>query len=201
MKIRELFEAGEQSGKLVIFDIDDTLVVTDTKIHVVKAGQADKMLSSSEFTHYKLQPGEQFDFGRFRNAEEFFKNAQPIVPMIEQLKHDIATGNKVVMITARADFNDRDIFLATFEKWDVDMSRVHVYRAGNDPRPIPIDAKKASIIRRLLDAGDYSKVMMYDDSRPNLDAFLELSAEYPGIRFYAWHVDHDGAAVEYGRRP
>ena len=42
------------SGKLVIFDIDDTLVNTDTKVNVVRDGQVVKQLNSHDFTHYKL---------------------------------------------------------------------------------------------------------------------------------------------------
>ena len=68
------------SKKLIIFDIDDTLVTTNTKIKVVKDGRVIKQLNSHEFTHYKLEPGEQFDFGGFRSAKEFFDNAQPIAP-------------------------------------------------------------------------------------------------------------------------
>ena len=50
------------SGKLVIFDIDDTLVNTDTRVNVVRDGKIIKQLNSHDFTHYKLQPGETFDF-------------------------------------------------------------------------------------------------------------------------------------------
>ena len=103
-----------QPSKLVIFDIDDTLVHTQTKVHVIKNGQVVQSLNSHDFTHYKLQPGEEFDFGDFRNAKEFFEKSKPIIPMIDQLKHDIHTGNKVVMVTARADFDDRELFLDLF---------------------------------------------------------------------------------------
>jgi GNAT superfamily N-acetyltransferase len=185
--------------KLVIFDIDDTLVTTNTRVGVVRDGKTVKTLDSHEFTLYKKQPGETFDFGAFRDAEDFFKHAQPIAPMIEQLKDDIATGNRVVMVTARSDFNNKEIFLKTFEQWHVDMSKVHVYRAGNDTHPVPIDEKKARIIRRLLTGYPYNKAIMYDDSRPNLESFLKLHQEYPDIRFYAWHVDRDGHATEYAR--
>ena len=185
--------------KLVIFDIDDTLVTTNTRVGVVRDGKTIKTLDSHEFTLYKKQPGEEFDFGAFRDAEDFFKHAQPIAPMIEQLKDDIATGNKVVMVTARSDFNNKEIFLKTFEQWNVDMSKVHVYRAGNDTDPVPIDEKKARIIRRLLNGHPYNKAIMYDDSRPNLESFLKLRQEYPNTRFYAWHVDHSGHASEYAR--
>jgi FMN phosphatase YigB (HAD superfamily) len=186
-------------NKLVIFDIDDTLVHTNTRVKVVRDGEVIKKLNSHEFTHYKLGPGEQFDFGAFRNAQEFFDNAKPIVPMIHQLQNDIATGNKVVMITARADFDDRDTFLNTFRQWDVDMNKVHVYRAGNDTRSVAIDEKKATIIRNLMNQNSFSKVIMYDDSVPNLDSFVGLKKEYPHTKFYAWHVDHHGETSEYER--
>jgi FMN phosphatase YigB (HAD superfamily) len=188
-----------QSNKLVIFDIDDTLVHTQTKVHVIKDGQVVKSLNSHDFTHYKLQPGEEFDFGDFRDAREFFTNAKPIIPMIDQLKHDIATGNKVVMVTARADFNDRELFLDTFRKYGIDMSKVHVYRAGNMQGKIQTEEKKKIIIRELLNNGRYTKAIMYDDAVPNLHSFVELKKEYPQTKFYAWHVSLEGEASEYHR--
>ena len=188
-----------QPKKLVIFDIDDTLVHTQTKVNVVKDGQVTKELNSHDFTHYKLQPGEQFDFENFRNAHDFFHKSKPIIPMMNQLKHDIATGNKVVMVTARADFDDRELFLDTFRKYGVDIDRVHVYRAGNMTGKMQTEEKKKIIIRKLLDQGQYTKAIMYDDAVPNLDSFVELKDEYPRTKFYAWHVSLEGEASEYQR--
>ncbi len=188
-----------QPNKLVIFDIDDTLVHTQTKVHVIKDGKVIKSLNSHDFTHYKLQPGESFDFGDFANAKEFFINAKPIIPMMNQLKRDIATGNKVVMVTARSDFNDRELFLDTFRKYGIDMDKVHVYRAGNMVGKIPTEERKKIIIKNLLDKNNYTKTIMYDDAIPNLHAFMSLKKEYPKTRFYAWHVSLDGKASEYSR--
>jgi FMN phosphatase YigB (HAD superfamily) len=186
-------------NKLVIFDIDDTLVHTQTKVHVVKDGQVTKELNSHDFTHYKLQDGESFDFENFRNAQEFFNNSKPIIPMMNQLKQDIATGNKVVMVTARADFDDRELFLDTFRKYGVDMNKVHVYRAGNMQGKMQTEEKKKIIIRDLLNKGKYTKAIMYDDAVPNLQSFVELKAEYPQTKFYAWHVSLEGKASEFHR--
>ena len=185
--------------KLVIFDIDDTLVHTQTKVHVVKDGRITHSLNSHEFTHYKLEPGEKFDFENFRNAHDFFHNSKPILPMIAQLKADIDTGNKVVMVTARADFDDRELFLDTFRKYGVDMNKVHVYRAGNMPNKIQTEEKKKIIIRNLLNQAHYTKAIMYDDAVPNLESFVELKQEYPHTRFYAWHVSLEGEATEFHR--
>jgi len=184
--------------KLVVFDIDDTLVHTQTKVQVIKDGEVIDSLNSHDFTHYKLKPGEEFDFGDFRNAREFFEKSRPIIPMMRQLKSDIATGNKVVMVTARADFDDRELFLDTFRKYGIDMGKVHVYRAGNSKQGTTEERKKA-IIKTLLDKGDYSKAIMYDDARPNLHTFIELKQHHPRTRFYAWHVSPEGDASEYMR--
>ena len=185
--------------KLVIFDIDDTLVNTSTKVKVVKDGKVIKKLNSHDFTHYKLQPGEEFDFGAFRDAREFFTKSKPIIPMINQLKHDINTGNKVVMVTARSDFDNKELFLDTFRKFGIDLDKVHVYRSGNITLKVPTEEKKKMIIRKLLSANDYTKAIMYDDAKPNLDLFVSLKDEHPGVKFYAWYVNPNGEAIEYKR--
>jgi GNAT superfamily N-acetyltransferase len=187
------------SGKLVIFDIDDTLVNTDTRVNVVQDGQVIKQLNSHDFTHYKLAPGETFDFGAFKDAREFFTKARPIPGMIKQLKHDIATGNRVIMLTARSDFNDRDVFLDTFRRFGIDMDQVHVYRAGNLAIKAATEEKKKIILKHLLGKEHFDKLIMYDDSVPNLNAFLSLKQDYPYSKFYAWHVDPNGQASEYHR--
>lgn len=188
-----------QPNKLVIFDIDDTLVKTDTKVNVIKDGNVIKQLNSHDFTHYKLQPGEEFDFGAFKDAREFFEKAKPILPMISQLKRDINTGNKVIMVTARSDFNDREIFLDTFRRFGINMDKIHVYRAGNIKDKLPTEVKKKAIIRKVLDNNDYTKAIMYDDAIPNLELFLSLKDEHPGVKFYAWYVNPKGEAEEFGR--
>jgi hypothetical protein len=187
------------SGKLVVFDIDDTLVNTDTRVNVVQDGKVIKQLNSHDFTHYKLGPGESFDFGAFKDAREFFTKAKPIPGMIRQLKNDIATGNRVIMLTARSDFNDRDVFLDTFRRFGIDMDQVHVYRAGNLAIKAATEEKKKIILKHLLGKEHFDKLIMYDDSVPNLNAFLSLKQDYPWSKFYAWHVDPNGQATEYSR--
>jgi hypothetical protein len=61
------------------------------------------------------------------------------------------------------------------------------------------EEKKKIIIRKLLDQGQYTKAIMYDDAEPNLQSFVELKTEYPHTKFYAWHVSLEGEASEYHR--
>ena len=177
---------------LTIFDIDETLMRTTAKIKVVRDGKIIKSLTNQEFNNYKLEPGEQFDFGEFRSAEKFRQESKPIEPMIAKLKAILrnAGDSRVIMLTARADFDDKETFLNTFRDLGVDMSRVHVHRAGN-LGGAPAE-NKAVWIRKYLDTGKYSRVRLYDDSMGNIRMFNALAKEYPNVKFFPYLVTHDG---------
>ena len=184
-----------QGRSLTIFDIDDTLFHTTAKIRVIKNGRVIKELTNQEFNNYQLQPGESFDFGEFRSAEKFQKESIPIRPMIAKLKAILAkTTGKVIMLTARADFDDRDTFLKTFARYGIDMSKIHVHRAGNIPGPMSPAEKKAIYVRAYLDnnPGVFTRIRLYDDSMKNLVVFKNLKQEYPDVDFKAYYVGPEG---------
>jgi FMN phosphatase YigB (HAD superfamily) len=197
MKIHELLSERinhATAKSLVIFDIDDTLLHTTAKIKVVKDGKVVRTLTNQEFNNYTLQPGEEFDFGEFRDAEKFNRESQPIKPMVNKLKTilDHAKNSKVIMLTARADFDDKNLFLKTFNDLGIDMSRVHVHRAGNLPGDdIPAE-KKAVWVRKYLNTDQYNHVRLYDDSMSNLRVFKSLAKEYPDVDFRAYYVGSQG---------
>lgn len=189
----KIFEVTTGLG-LTIFDIDDTLFHTTAKIKVIKGGQVVNSLSNAEFNNYELKPGEEFDFAEFRDAEKFAKESKPIRPMIAKLKAMLRhSGNsKIIMLTARADFDDKDKFINTFIKYGIDMSRVHVHRAGSLPGDAIPAEKKAIWVRRYLDTGRYNRVRLYDDSMTNLRVFNSLVNEYPEVTFQAYFVNPTG---------
>jgi predicted chitinase len=182
---------------LTIFDIDDTLFHTTAQIKVMKDGQVVRSLSNQEFNNYQLQPGEEFDFGEFRSAEKFAKESEPIKPMINTLKRilDKTSNTKVIMLTARADFDNKDQFLNTFEKHGIDMSQIHVHRAGNIPGDEPPAYKKAVWVRKYLNTGKYNRVNLIDDSMSNLKVFKSLKLEYPNVDFDAYFVKPTGSVT------
>jgi FMN phosphatase YigB (HAD superfamily) len=191
MRAREFTPA---KSSLVIFDIDDTLLHTTAQIAVVKDGQVIRKLTNQEFNNYTLQPGETFDFGEFKDAEKFNRESKPIPSMINKLKAIMnhAGNAEVIMLTARSDFDNRDLFLKTFTDLGIDMSRVHVHRAGNLPGDdIPAE-KKAVYVRKYLKTGKYDHVRLYDDSMSNLRVFKALKAEYPNVDFRAYYVGPQG---------
>jgi FMN phosphatase YigB (HAD superfamily) len=194
MRAAEFTPNPRRGVPLTIFDIDDTLLHTTAEIKVVKNGQVIRSLTNQEFNKYQLQPDEEFDFGEFRNAEKFNQESKPIEPMINKLKTILkhSDSGRVIMLTARADFDNKDKVLDTFEKHGIDMSRVHIYRAGNLPGAAIPAEKKAVYVRQFLNTGKYNRVSLYDDSESNLRVFKELQKEYPTIRFSAYHVSPSG---------
>ena len=177
---------------LTIFDIDDTLMHTTAQIKVVKDGRPVRSLTNQEFNTYELKPGEEFDFGEFRNAEKFRRESKPMPRMIAKLKAILANAgdSKIIMLTARADFDDKETFLNTFRDLGIDMSRVHVHRAGNlGGSPAQ---NKAVWIKKYLDTGKYTRVRLYDDAMSNIKMFNQIAKDYPDIKFYPYLVTHEG---------
>ena len=179
-----------------MFDIDETLFHTKAKVGVVKDGKVVRMLDNQEFNTYKLKAGESFDFREFKSAEVFRKTSTPIVRMIEKAKAIVkAKSNphsRAIIVTARADFDDKDMFLQTFRDHGLPIDQMHVERSGNLGINSPAEAKKV-VFRRYLNTKNYIKTRLYDDAMSNIKAFLELQSEYPDIKFEAWFVNPDGS--------
>ncbi len=186
---------------LHVFDVDDTLFHTTAKIRVMKGKKHVGSLTNSEYNTHKLPAGHHYDYAEFRSAEKFDTESKPNQRMLHKMKQlhtkAKATGAKVIINTARADFDDRDKFLGTFRKHGVDIDGIHVHRAGNLKSSGTVAEKKASIIRDHLKSGNYSHVSLYDDSEHNLHHFLKLKNEFPHIRFNAHHVKPDGKSKRY----
>ena len=186
----------EAAGKgLTIFDIDDTLFHTTAKVHVKKDDKVIHALTNQEFNTYKLKDGEEFDFGEFKSAKLFKQTSTPIGKMIAKakaiLKRAVPKGSKVIMATARSDFDDRDTFLDTFRAHGIDIDKIHVERAGNLNLGSPAKNKKY-IFQKYLKTGLYKRARLFDDSKQNLNSFMSLSKKYPEVSFDAYLVKDTG---------
>jgi hypothetical protein len=183
------------SGTLTIFDIDETLFHTKAKVAVMKDGKVARMLDNQEYNTYKLKPGEEYDYREFKSAEVFRKTSTPIVRMVEKAKAIVKAKknphSKAIIVTARADFDDKETFLQTFRDHGLPIDSMHVERSGNLGMA-PAQAKKV-VFRKYLNTRNYIKTRLYDDAMSNLKAFLELQSEYPGVEFEAWFVKPDGS--------
>lgn len=194
--IKQRFRHFIGKGTLTIFDIDETLFHTKAKVKVVKGGRLVRELDNQEFNTYKRKPGEEYDFGQFKNAEYFRKTSVPVEKMVERARKVVkAKGNphsRAIIVTARADFDDKEMFLQTFRDHGIDIDQMHVERAGNLGIDSSAEAKKV-VFRKYLNTKNYIKARLYDDAMSNLVAFLSLKSEYPDIEFEAYFVKPDGS--------
>lgn len=172
---------------LNIFDLDDTLFVSDSVIRIVKNKRVIRELDTHSFLTYVLKPGEAFDFSDFKSGRRFHDTAQPIKNMLNTAKATLAGRGRTIIVTARADLMDKKLFLKKFRDCNFPIDRVYIERAGNIPGASA--TAKAIIIRRYLEGGLYNRVKMWDDSAGNLKSFLQLRKEFPEIEFIAYKVD------------
>jgi hypothetical protein len=192
-----------KQGTLNVFDIDDTLFKTTARVGIKKNGKLFKRLNSGEFNTYTLKDGESFDFGQFRDAKHFKDSAKPITKMFNKAKAIISNqkeNSKSILLTARADMDDREAFLQTFRDHGFPIDQVHVERAGNLARykaDIKPSTSKLVILRRYIKSGLYNKIRVYDDSTKNLEAILSLKNLHPEIDFEAWYVKEDGSVNRF----
>lgn len=187
----------KELGRLTIFDIDDTLFHTTAKVSIIKNGTEIRQLSNKEFNTYKLKDGESFNFTEFTNAAKFYYEAKPISKMLATAKIilDDSLRNKlsnVILVTARGNFDNKDMFLNTFRKYNFDIDKVRVERAGNITDITNTAVKKFIIIRNYLRTHQYNKVQLFDDNMDNLLEFLKLKHEFPDIKLDAYFARLDG---------
>ena len=125
----------------------------------------------------------------------FYQTATPIARMIAKakaiVKHATAKGSKVIIITARADMDDKKLFLKTLDSHGIPLRKVFVERAGNIGGGSSA-ANKAVVIRKYLDTGNYARVRLFDDHRENLQALLDLKRDYPQVEMFAYLADRKG---------
>ena len=194
LKFNEYIVEQKEGSGLTIFDIDDTLFRTNSKVHVKKDDKTITKLSPAEFNSYKLKSGEEFDFSEFTNAQKFYKEARPITKMLNKLRGILRNikkkpGSKMILLTARRNFDNKDLFLKTFKKFGIDIDSIRVERAGNI-KAKPETAKKI-IVNKYLKGDKFKRVRLFDDHSGNLISFLKLKDKYPEVDFTAYLVKGD----------
>ena len=188
----------EATGKgLTMFDVDETMFKTKAKVKVVnKSGKVVKKLDNQQFNLYKKKAGEEYDFGEFKNAEVFNRTSTPIARMINKVKvilrNAVRKGSKVIIVTARPNFDDKELFLDTFRNQGIDIDKIYVERAGNLGGGPAADNKKV-IFRKYLDQKIYKRIRLFDDAKSNLKAFLSLQKDYPDVSFEAFLAKSNGS--------
>lgn len=168
--------AGNESDKILLFDVDNTLLESDVKVHVVKGGKLLRKLSSAEYNSYKLQPGEDFDYVEFEDPK-ILNNKSVFLKYWDTLQREYKNGTHIGILTARS---NSDMFYDFFKNHGVTIKKELVF-AINDPKlrlkGNTIEDRKANAIKRLIDWG-YKTIVFFDDNLNNLKSAKKLEDKY-----------------------
>jgi hypothetical protein len=101
-------------------------------------------------------------------------------------------NSKVIILTARSDFDNKELFLDTFRKHGLsEIDDIHVHRAGN--LPLSTSEGKRVIIEKYLNTGNFFMARLFDDADSNLRMMNALCEKYPTVKLEAWK------ATPYGK--
>tara|TARA_B100000287_G_scaffold212122_1_gene200276 strand:+ start:584 stop:1108 length:525 start_codon:yes stop_codon:yes gene_type:complete len=163
--------------KLRVFDFDDTLVKSNSKVYVINKGKR-KTLTPGEFAVYKQKSGDEFDFSDFDKVIE----PKQIKSMFNVFKniYNASGSRRLTILTARAAYKPVRKFLK-----DVGFNDVYVVALG-DANP----QKKADWIESQIKKG-YNNILFLDDSPKNVRVVKKLKQKYPNIKMDARVVNYD----------
>ena len=172
-KVR-LFESNRMKS-ITIFDVDDTLVVTRSKIkvHNPKTGFF-KELTPQEFNTFKKRPNDKIDFSDFRDIE-ILKAGKIIEWVFSILRRAIKKGNHVGVITARDDAKLIQQFLSHN---GININPNYIF-AINDPSlefKGTTSQKKKQAFLKFINMG-FNDFTFYDDDHENIKLAKSLNKE------------------------
>jgi len=169
--------------KIVVFDLDDTLVITDAKIKVCNRVNGECFsLTPEEFNEYEAHADHDLDFTDFASLE-IMKAGRLIEHYLNIFKSNYKKGIAVGIVTAR---DDREMIY----KW----LREHVgFRIDKDlifAISDPVHGFTGSIADRKKQAFEtyinmgYVNFKFYDDDTANLKLVKSLEKEHNNIKIY-----------------
>ncbi len=179
----ELFEVYSKGKDITVFDVDDTLVVTKSKIKVFNPKTGYEIeLTPQEFNTFKTKAHDKFDFSDFRDLE-ILKGGKIIEWVFNILKRTIAKGKAVGIITAR---DDAKLIYDFLSHNGVKINPDYIF-AINDPSlgfTGSTAQKKKEAFMKFVQMG-FRNFQFFDDDRENIKIANSLNKELPEVKMKA----------------
>lgn len=165
---------------ITVFDVDDTLVVTKSKIRVTDTITGDVFdLTPAQFNEFEKRSHHDMDFSDFKNLD-ILKAGKIIDKIFKILTETMESGRRVGIITAR---DDRNLIYQFLLHHGVVVNPQYIF-AINDPSlgfEGTVAEKKKQAFIELLKMG-FRDFIFYDDDRENIRIADDLGKEIEGIR-------------------
>ena len=179
-----LKKSSINEGKLRVFDFDDTLVQTSSKIHVIKRITGKKItMSPAEYAVYTPDEGDVFDFSEFEGPIKSGTELKKYTNIMRRMLGTSPDDRKVVVLTARGNGSDVEKYLNA-----IGISVPVIAVNSSDPY------KKSEWIEQQIQQG-YDDVYFLDDSPKNIAAVDQLKVKYPNAKIRTQNVLKDEPAV------
>jgi len=180
--INEVNRPGKpyHGSKILVFDLDDTLVISSAKIKVCnkKTGEC-YSLTPEEFNTYEKGEHEELNFDEFKSLE-IMKAGKLIEYYLKIFKEAYRSKLAVGIVTARDDRKMIYKWLREHVGFRIDNDLIF---AVNDPVHKfkgSISDRKKEAFKALIEMG-YNDLQFYDDDDANLKLVKSLEDEYEGI--------------------
>jgi len=176
MKLKTLLER-----KLRVFDFDDTLASSNSRIHVTLASGKKVTMTPAEYASYfpKRKEGDKFDYSEFKELIE-----PKVIPQVVKVMKNMikAAGERYVMIlTARSgSYKPIKNFMKT-----LGLNVKIITLGSGDPQD------KRDWIGRQIEKNKFDDVEFFDDSRKNIKAVEMLRDKHPNVKLRTHHVRYD----------
>jgi hypothetical protein len=169
---------AKSKRKLRVFDFDDTLVKTQSKVRLKKSTGEVISLTPAQYARYERQPGDEFDYTDF----EVLVDPAEIAWMTRILRKVINKRgtNAAVILTARGNKKPVEEFLAING-----IPKIPIVALGDsDPQA------KAQWILYVIKKLHYDIVEFFDDSPKNIKAVENLQPLVPNTKIIARLIKH-----------
>ena len=167
---------GTTDNRILLFDIDETLLKSVAKVYVYKDGKLVRELTPEQYNFDKLAEGEEYDYSDFRNYDTLMKSI--MLPYWNTLKREYRKGTHIGIITARDGIKPiRKFFLAK----GIDIKEDLIFAVADTALGLTdksIEEGKAECVERLYEVG-YRTFIFFDDNEANLKSVKALENKLP----------------------
>lgn len=163
----------DSSKKLRVFDFDDTIAISKSRVKVIHKDGTSTMMTPGEYAVYDKRDGDIFDYSEFKKIIEP-REIKAVTKILRNF-YKSGGGRKLTVLTARGVSKPIENFLKK-----IGIHNMQVV-ALNDSDP----QKKADWIEDQIVNNGFNDVFFIDDSEKNVRAVSALKMKYPNVR---WNV-------------
>ena len=164
--------------KLRVFDFDDTLATSNSRVKVNHADGTSTMMTPGEYAVYEKRDGDTFDYSEFKEVID----PKEIKAMTKVLRNFYkANGERrITILTARGVVAPIQNFMKKIGINNIEV----VALDDSDPQ------KKADWIEQKVKEEGYDDVFFVDDSLKNVEAVKKRLKSYPKVKQKIQHIKH-----------